>query len=205
MALLSAGHANQTTTFSWSLLHAIRSPLMETLRRTKSKDLLEATFREIGRLYTNIIFIRRIMATQEILGVHIPAGTYIACSPLITARDPNIFPDPEKFRPERWLTPTNQFDSKALTNSLRAGTSTQFGKGEHMCVGRKVGKLTVLDAMWDTVLGNNDDSGFDVELVKGIIEGVGLDNVGAAAAWSTRNLGTPFQTGPPVKVKFRKL
>lgn len=145
------------------------------------------------------------MAAQDILGVHVPAGAYIASSPLITARDPNLFPDPEKFRPERWLTPTNQFDSKALTNTLRAGSSTQFGKGEHMCVGRKVGKLTVLDAMWDTILGNGDDSGFDVELIDGIFDGVGLDNVGVEGAWSTRNLGTPFQIGRQVRVRFKKL
>jgi cytochrome P450 len=75
LGLLNGAHTNQTTTFVWSLLHVHKSPeLHVALRETKSKSLLEAIFRETGRLYTNLINLRRITIAQPVLGAarHIP-------------------------------------------------------------------------------------------------------------------------------------
>ena len=200
---LVGGHPNQITGFAWGLLHAIRSHKMEELRKTKSSDLVEAIFREVGRLYTNLLIPRHVTRSQVVRGKHIPAGTFIVASPLVTARDPKVFPEPDKFRPERWLTPTGELDVAQLKNIHRTGRSIQFGKGQHACAGEPLGKLMVIDLWWDIILGNEEKPGYDVEIVSGIREGVGVDNVGVEAAWIEENLGTPFEKAP-VMVRFKE-
>ena len=201
--LLNGGHTNQTTTFVWSLLHAMQSPLLETLRSQKSNDLLEATFRETARLYTNLMMLRTITTTQTILGKTIPKGTYIACSPIATARDPNLFPDPDKFRPERWLTASNQLDEQEIKNVVKTGASIHFGKGQHACLGEKMGRSVVM-LYWGLILGRDGEEGFDVEIVEGTKDGVGIDGVGVEPAWVEENLGTPFEKDGPLMVVFKK-
>jgi cytochrome P450 len=202
--MMNGGHTNQTTTFAWSLLHAARSPLLSALRERKTSDLLYATFRETGRLYTNLITLRRVIIPQEIMGKHIPAGTFVACSPVVTARDPALFPQPDKFKPERWLTQSEELDDAHIKNVQRTGASVQFGKGQHACVGEKLGKTIVIDILWGAFLGTATEPGFDIEILSGIEEGVGIDNVGIEAAWAEENLGTPFEKGGPVVVRFSK-
>ena len=46
---------------------------------------------------------------------------YTAC------RDPNVFDDPEEFRPERWLDKSKKYHPFA---------SLPFGHGTRMCVGK---------------------------------------------------------------------
>jgi cytochrome P450 len=204
LVLCIAGHTNQSTTTVWTLLHALRSPLLEQLRHATSNDLLDATFRESGRLYTNLMLLRRITVSQEILGKQIPKGTYVACSPVVTARDPNVYTDPEKFRPQRWLTESGKLDETRIKNLYRMGASGQFGKGQHACVGEKLGRFMVMDLLWGIILGDVKEPGFDVEIVSGIIEGVGIDNVGVEAAWAEENLGTPSEKGGPVLLRFSR-
>jgi sterol 14alpha-demethylase len=206
LLLLNGGHTNQTTTFVWSLLHSLRSPnLLKSIREQKTDHLLNVTFRETGRLYTNLIILRRVTIPQVIMGKHIPQGTFVACSPVATARDPSLFPNPDKFDPTRWLTPTNELDEVHIKNVQRIGSSVQFGKGQHACLGEKIGKTIVMDVLWGAFLGNEKESGFDIEILGGLKEGVGIDNVGIEAAFAEENLGTPFERGGPVMVKFKKL
>jgi hypothetical protein len=203
VGLLDQGHANQTTTFAWSLVHAIRSPLLSALRQPGSKDLLEATLHETGRLYSNLMLVRGTTRSQTILGKDIPKGAYIACSPLITGRDPDIFLEPNKFRPQRWMTPEQKLDEARLKNAQRLGTWNQFGKGQFACVGVKLARLILLDTIWSTILGNDAGPGFDVQIMSGIKEGIGIDDVGVEAKWSEAYLGTPFEKGDPVMVRFK--
>jgi len=60
----------------------------------------------------------------------IPAGSSVGMSALFVERDPEIFPDPEAFIPERWLEPGA---AAKLERYLLA-----FGKGPRACVGMHV-------------------------------------------------------------------
>ena len=204
LVLCIAGHTNQAATTVWTLLHALRSPLLERLRDAQSTDLLDATFRESGRLYTNLLLLRRITVTQYILGRPIAKGTFVACSPVVTARDHNIYTDPEKFLPERWLTETGELDEVRIKILHRLGASIQFGKGQHACMGERLARFMVLEVLWGTILGDDEDLGFDVAIVSGLKEGVGIDNVGIEAAWAEENLGTPSAKGGPVLLRFAR-
>ena len=61
----------------------------------------------------------------------IPPGTAIGMSSVIMHANQDIFPDPEEFRPERWL----------LNNGTRRkeleGCLFSFGKGTRQCLGMK--------------------------------------------------------------------
>ena len=204
LTLCIAGHTNQAPTTVWTLLHALRSPLLERLHQTKMNDLLDATFREWGRLYTNLILLRRITVSQELLGKFIPKGTYVACSPVVTGRDPTVYLEPEKFRPERWLTDSGELDQARIKHLHRIGASSQFGKGQHACIGERLARFIAMDILWGFILGDDTESGFDIEIVSGITEGVGIDNVGVEAAWVEENLGTPVEKGGPVRLRISR-
>ncbi|CAG8234826.1 unnamed protein product [Penicillium olsonii] len=62
-------------------------------------------------------------------GYHIPAGTMITICHPVVERNENIFPDPLKFDPERWLGE----DSSALEKWLVA-----FSKGRRQCIGKNI-------------------------------------------------------------------
>ena len=57
---------------------------------------------------------------------------------------------------------------------------------------------------WSIILGDDTHPGYDVEIVSGLKEGAGLDNVGVEPAWAEENLGTPFEKGGPLMVRFIK-
>jgi hypothetical protein len=143
------------------------------------------------------------MIPQVLMGKHIPTGTLIAASPLTTARDAALFPEPEKFRPQRWMN-GNKLDETAMKNAIRSGAYVQFGKGQHACLGEKMARMMVMDILWDVILGNDEEPGFDMEIVSGVGDGVGVDNIGVEPAWTEKNLGTPFTKGDSVIIRFKK-
>ena len=177
--------------------------MLPKLRETRNQDLLDATFRETGRLYSNLIIYRKVTTSQIIMGKHIPKGTMIGASPVVTARDPAVFSEPNKFRPERWMK-DDKLDEAFLKKAVRSGGFVQFGKGLHACLGERMGRMIVLDLLWNVILGNDEEPGFDMEIISGVRDGVGVDNVGVEPAWVEENFGTPFEKGEPVMVKFRK-
>ncbi|KAJ5151304.1 uncharacterized protein N7482_010556 [Penicillium canariense] len=67
---------------------------------------LSATIREGLRLSSVVTTRLPRSAPDQILQYQqweIPAGTFVSMSTYFILRDPNIFPEPEKFTPERWL------------------------------------------------------------------------------------------------------
>jgi cytochrome P450 len=71
-----------------------------------------------------ILFFREAKEPFEIDGRAMPAGTRLLTSPFIAHRDPEIYADPGRFRPERWET-------------LDPGPYAYlpFGAGPRLCVG----------------------------------------------------------------------
>jgi cytochrome P450 len=69
---------------------------------------------------------------KEIDGFSIPPGTEIVTVAYVVHRDPVLYaPDPEAFRPERWL------ESAEKCNELEAA-SFMFGAGHRVCLGTDV-------------------------------------------------------------------
>jgi len=119
--------------------HALHTELDTVLagRTAAYADLpnLELTGRVISetlRIYPPGWILTRTTTEDTELGGHrIPAGTTLACIPYLIQHRPDLFPDPDRFDPDRWL-PQN------ATNIPRHAY-LPFGAGARKCIGDRFG------------------------------------------------------------------
>lgn len=78
-------------------------------------------------------------------GNAIPPGTQVAVSNYSLHRDPDLFPEPFSFRPERWIHP----DQEWVVQMRRA--FTPFGVGDRSCAGKPMAYLEMSLAVARTV------------------------------------------------------
>ncbi|KAJ9101098.1 hypothetical protein QFC21_003316 [Naganishia friedmannii] len=194
---ITAAHTNSDGTFAWTLLHLVRNPdlLAEYENEIRSNPPLggrypiktmpfsEACLRETGRLYSNLVNLRYVFRDMVAPGgIIIPKG-WLAASPLVTQRDPELYPHPEEWEPHRFLSndPATSYASK-----FRSHEFVQFGYGRHACLGEKLVHCLLRETLWPTLIDN-----YRLEVVDGVIAGEGLSNVGVDVTFS-EGLGTPF-------------
>jgi cytochrome P450 len=129
MTLLVAGHETTATSLAWALERLIRHPdKLERLRaEVEAGDdaYLDAVAKETLRLRPVLsIVLRRLTEPMEIGGRLLPAGVTVAPCIYLVHRRPDVYPEPHRFRPERFL-------------EQPAGTYTwfPFGGGVRRCLG----------------------------------------------------------------------
>ena len=108
-----------------------------TLPQLESLPYLVAIMKE-GLRCANGITTRSIRVTREPLRYRdwvIPANTAVSMTIIDVLTDPSIFPDPDRFKPERWLGP----DGKRLEKFL-----IPFNKGPRQCIGMELAKAEIL-------------------------------------------------------------
>ncbi len=129
LTLLVAGHETTATALSWAFERLTRSP--DVLRRLEDEvaageeDYLDAVIAETLRLRPVIsIVLRRLTEPMEIAGYELPAGVSVAPCIYLMHRREDIYPEPDRFRPERFL-------------ESPPGTYTwiPFGGGVRRCIG----------------------------------------------------------------------
>jgi cytochrome P450 family 135 len=129
MTLLTAGHETTATALAWAIELLARHP--EALDRLREEveagdeDYVDAVIKETLRLRPVIaLVLRKLVEPMEIGGHLLPAGVSVAPSIYLLHRRPEIYPEPERFRPERFL-------------EHPAGTYTwiPFGGGVRRCLG----------------------------------------------------------------------
>ena len=109
MTLLVAGHETTATGLAWTFELLFRQP--EGLERATgeardggSHEYADAVVKETLRLRAPIPLVaRRLTEPMTLDGQELPAGTRVAPCIYLTHRLPEIYPDPESFRPERFL------------------------------------------------------------------------------------------------------
>jgi cytochrome P450 len=130
LTLLVAGHETTATALSWAMERLVRHP--QKLERLRAEALageeetyLTATIQETLRLRPVIVLvIRKLTEPVEIGGYEIPAGAAITPSIHLVHRNPAIYPEPDRFLPERFLeTPPGTY------------TWIPFGGGVRRCLG----------------------------------------------------------------------
>jgi len=88
---------------------------------------LNAVIKEALRLHPSVglLYERHVPpAGATICGRHIPGNAIVGISPWVLQHDPNVFPDPERFEPERWLeSDTNKEHLAAMEKSFFAFVS----------------------------------------------------------------------------------
>jgi cytochrome P450 len=129
LTLLVAGHETTATALSWAVERLVRHP--EKLERLRAEVLagedtyLTATIQETLRLRPVIVLvIRKLTEPVQLGGYELPAGARVTPSIHLVHRDPNTYPEPERFLPERFL-------------ERPPGTYTwiPFGGGVRRCLG----------------------------------------------------------------------
>ncbi|XP_036333127.1 probable cytochrome P450 4e1 isoform X1 [Rhagoletis pomonella] len=102
-----------------------RNPTYQELGEMK---YLELILKETLRLYPSVPFIVRTLQEQtEIGGFQIPAGTSIGCIIIALGTNPHSFPEPFKFKPER-------FENRITSNPY---DYVPFSAGPRNCIGQK--------------------------------------------------------------------
>ncbi|KAG6450063.1 cytochrome P450 18a1 [Manduca sexta] len=149
--LFSAGMETSLSTLSWSVVMMIREPKVAGKVRDELRQVLPpghlVTLEHRAKLpYTEAVLfetLRRVsvvpLGTTHVntrplkIGEYvIPAGTHII--PLLQkmGMDPETYPEPEKFKPERFL----------KDGQLRVPDSfMQFGVGQRMCLGTQLARM----------------------------------------------------------------
>jgi cytochrome P450 family 135 len=127
ITLLVAGHETTATALAWTAERLVRTPGGWEALRDGGEEYAEAAAKEALRLRPVLpIVVRHLQAPMRIAGLELPAGVLVAPSIYLVHRRPELYPEPARFRPERFLGERPQ-----------GGTYTwiPFGGGVRRCLG----------------------------------------------------------------------
>jgi len=154
MTLLFAGHDTTTATIAFLFYELARHPHVLAGLEAEVADVLDgrapgygelmggglasldAALDETLRLYPAAwLGPRRAQETFEFAGRTIPRGAYVEYSSWATHHLPELFPEPQAFRPERF--------SGGEVARLPKGAYLPFGGGSRTCIGMRFGQLEI--------------------------------------------------------------
>jgi cytochrome P450 len=130
MTLLVAGHETTSTALAWTFDLLVHNPeAMQRLRAEiaagESDEYLDAVIKESMRIRPVVPGVSRKLSRPWTLdGYDLPAGTRVSPNIWLTHHNPDIYPEPERFRPERFI------EAAADTYSW-----IPFGGGIRRCLG----------------------------------------------------------------------
>lgn len=154
VTLLFAGHETTATALAWTFRWLLGDPAWlarATAEARAGQDLerlpvLEAVCQEALRLSPPIPIVLRVLARDaRVAGYDLPAGTHVVPSIWLAHQRPDVFPDPGRFDPGRFLG-----GSKASPWAL-----FPFGGGPRICIGRAF-SLYEMKVVLATVLASCD-------------------------------------------------
>jgi cytochrome P450 len=139
--LLLAGHETTATALGWAWYALAQNPAVEAKLHAELDEVLgdrdptpadlprlrytDAVFSETLRLYPPAsAFGRRVLERCEVGGYTLEAGAGVVISPYVVHRNPRYYPEPERFRPERFE-----------ENERPEFAYVPFGGGARRCIG----------------------------------------------------------------------
>ncbi|MFN8374498.1 MAG: cytochrome P450 [Anaerolineae bacterium] len=139
--LFFAGHETTANLLTWTLFLLNKHPeiygrVMQeldsvlggadpTVEQLGKLEVLDRVLKESLRILSPVPFLLRVaMENTELSGYRIPRGSEVIYSPYITHHMPEIYPEPQRFNPDRWL-----------TSSPSSYEYLPFGAGIRMCIG----------------------------------------------------------------------
>jgi cytochrome P450 len=145
MTIFFAGHETSAAVLSWAWYLLDRHPDVAgrlrdelgdagtTMADLPRRPLLGQVVRETLRLYPPAwVFDRSPRHDVEVAGFTLPKGANVLLSPWVAHRDPDRWPDPHAFRPER-------FEAGLPAR----GAYLPFGDGPRMCVGNRFAETEI--------------------------------------------------------------
>lgn len=161
-SVLAAGYVSTGETMFWTLYHMARYPeaqarareemLAASIPLCEPTPFLAAVINETLRLYPPAWYIGRTTRRPLSLGgVELPVGTQVVCSPYVLHRSSELWPDPQSFIPERFLS-----GSPIVPHSF-----IPFGTGMRACLGKAMAWIEATSLLSATL------RAFDLELASG--------------------------------------
>jgi cytochrome P450 family 135 len=134
ITLITAGHETTATAIAWGAELLVRSPSVMNTAREGDDAYLEALAKEILRVRTPVPIGggREVLEPFDVGGWTIPPGTAILVDAYGVHHDPDVYPEPNLFRPERFL--EQPPDGYAFL---------PFGGGAHRCLGASLALLEI--------------------------------------------------------------
>jgi cytochrome P450 len=137
VTLLIQGHQSTATTLAWALERLMRhQDAFERLReeaQTPSDEYVDLVFRETLRLRPPLpVTMRLVKQPYRLDGYDLDPEVRIAILTYQVHRRPEFYPDPERFRPERFLEEPG-----------KSAMWIPFGGGERHCIGRTFATMVV--------------------------------------------------------------
>lgn len=146
LTIYLAGHETTATGMAWALISAAKEPIVRERLEAEVDEVLagralnypdldsmpyaKAVIDETLRLYPPIwLFPRDAVEDDVINGYRIDGGTSVLLSPLLSHRDPEVWPDPAMFDPSRFL---------GRAGRPVQGSYLPFGLGARQCIGNAV-------------------------------------------------------------------
>ena len=150
MVMFQAGHETSATALLWwawlmachpdaqaravEELRMVLGARGPTAADTPALDWLGASLKEAMRLYPPIgaLMSRRVVKPLQLGPWTVPAGALLRITPWVIQRDPRWFPEPQAFRPERFI---------AGAEPPPRGAWLPFGAGPRVCIGQHFAML----------------------------------------------------------------
>ncbi|HXE45836.1 MAG TPA: cytochrome P450 [Conexibacter sp.] len=125
--LVMAGHETTATGLAWALDLLQRNPaVLARVREDDDPAYMDAVVREVLRIRPVVPVVGRTVTEPVQIGPHaIPAGADLAAAIIVTHHREDVFPEPERFRPERFLT----------EGEVPSYAWLPFGGGVRRCIG----------------------------------------------------------------------
>jgi cytochrome P450 len=142
VTLFVAGHETTATALAWALM--LLSQHREVAERLQREvDALEGppqatdlprlplalrVFKEALRLYPAVYLFGRVVVADVVIGGYLlPKGTIVLVSPYATHRRPSLWPDPDRFDPDRFLPEAEARRHRSSFIPFSAGPRTCIG------------------------------------------------------------------------------
>jgi cytochrome P450 family 135 len=135
LTLIMAGYETTTNSLAWALERLLRSPdRLERLRgeiEAGEEAYLDAVIKETLRSRPVVpVVARRLSGPASVGGYTLPTGTILMVSIYLVHHDPDTYPEPEEFRPERFI------------EGVPEGAAwVPFGGGTRRCLGASFAQL----------------------------------------------------------------
>jgi cytochrome P450 len=141
--MLFAGSETVASTLSWALHHLAQRPDVEqqllaeidrvvgtgkvTFEHVPQLPSITRVLDEAIRLHGVVTLMRRTTEPVSIAGYELPADTEVLMSLYALHRNPDLYPDPNRFDPDRWL--PEQVAARPREHAV------PFGAGNRKCIG----------------------------------------------------------------------
>jgi cytochrome P450 family 135 len=132
LTMLMAGYETTTAGLTWAFERLLRAPeklsrLVSELEAGDEQYLMAVVKETLRRRPVIPIAARKALAPIDLMGYSLPIGSVLMVAIYLIHGDPEIYPEPKEFKPERFL--------DADPKGMEGGSWIPFGGGIRRCLG----------------------------------------------------------------------